>query len=113
MRDRLKEINYSRFNVYTPVLKYDHLTPERIEWLLAKCFRRYYFRWQYLRENASLLWPGLRRWGYGAKPGCPPIAETIRGSVPKPRSARHVFQNKGLRTDGPHRPGYLTEPHGE
>ena len=45
------------------MLKYDHLTPERIEWLLAKCFRRYYFRWQYLRENAALLWPVLRRLG--------------------------------------------------
>ena len=44
MRDRLGEIDYSRFNVYTPMLRYDHLTPERIEWLLAKCFRRYYFR---------------------------------------------------------------------
>ncbi len=60
MRDRMADLDYSRFNVYTPLLKYDHLTPERIEWLLAKCFRRYYFRWQYLRENASLLWPGLR-----------------------------------------------------
>ena len=69
MRDRLGEIDYSRFNVYTPLLKYDHLTPERIEWLLAKCFRRYYFRWQYLRENAALVWPGLRRLGLGAKSG--------------------------------------------
>jgi radical SAM superfamily enzyme YgiQ (UPF0313 family) len=63
MRSRLGAIDYSRFNVYTPLLKYEHLTPERIEWLLAKCFRRYYFRWQYLRENAALLWPALRRWG--------------------------------------------------
>jgi radical SAM superfamily enzyme YgiQ (UPF0313 family) len=61
MRDRLEDLDYSRFNVYTPLLKYEHLTPQRIEWLLAKCFRRYYFRWQYLRQNASLLWPVLRR----------------------------------------------------
>ena len=76
MRDRLAEIDYSRFNVYTPMLKYDHLTPERIEWLLAKCFRRYYFRWQYLRENAAAAlagagqtWPrgGVRRRGARAK----------------------------------------------
>ena len=46
MRDRLGEIDYGRFNVYTPMLKYEHLTPERIEQLLANCFRRYYFRWQ-------------------------------------------------------------------
>ena len=76
MRDRLGEIDYSRFNVYTPILKYDHLTPERIEWLLAKCFRRYYFRWQYLRENAALLWPALRRFGLGARPQSQPRAGT-------------------------------------
>ena len=68
MRDRLGEIDYSRFNVYTPLLKYEHLTPERTEWLLAKCFRRYYFRWQYLRQNAALLWPVLRRFQPAAKP---------------------------------------------
>jgi len=78
MRDRLGDIDYSRFNVYTPLLKYDHLTPERIEWLLAKCFRRYYFRWQYLRENASLLWPGLRRLKLGAKPFCEPPADAAK-----------------------------------
>jgi len=78
MRDRLGDIDYSRFNVYTPLLKYDHLTPERIEWLLAKCFRRYYFRWQYLRENASLLWPGLRRLRLGAKPFCEPPADAAK-----------------------------------
>jgi radical SAM superfamily enzyme YgiQ (UPF0313 family) len=66
MRDRVGEVDYHRFNVYTPMLKYEHLTPQRIEDLLAKCFRRYYFRWQYLRENAALLWPGLRRWGVGS-----------------------------------------------
>jgi len=68
IRHRLNDVDYGRLNVYTPTLKYDHLTPERIEWLLAKCFRRYYFRWQYLRDNAPLLWPGLRRWGFGAEP---------------------------------------------
>jgi len=104
MRDRLGEIDYSRFNVYTPMLKYDHLTPERIEWLLAKCFRRYYFRWQYLRENASLLWPGLRRWGFGAEQRCESRLETISPVAPRPLAGLHVLQDKGLRSDGPHRP---------
>jgi len=113
MRDRLEEIDYSRFNVYTPVLKYDHLTPQRIEWLLAKCFRRYYFRWQYLRENASLLWPGLRRLGLSAKPLSELRAETAGTSVPKPLAGPQTLQNKGLRTDGPHRPGCVSGQFGE
>ena len=66
LRDRPGAVDYGRLNVYTPVLRYDHLTPERIELLLAKCFRRYYFRWQYLYENAALLWPVLRRFGLAA-----------------------------------------------
>jgi radical SAM superfamily enzyme YgiQ (UPF0313 family) len=98
MRDRLAGIDYSRFNVYTPLLKYDHLTPERIEWLLAKCFRRYYFRWQYLRENASLLWPVLRRWGLAAPSPCErpvsgePPADTTHSGAPKPLSGRKMLQ---------------------
>jgi anaerobic magnesium-protoporphyrin IX monomethyl ester cyclase len=68
MRDRLGTIDYSRFNVYTPLLKYDNLSPRQIEELLSKCFRRYYFRWQYLKENAALLWPGLQRLWHGAGP---------------------------------------------
>ena len=48
MRDRLGTFDYNRFNVYTPLLTYDHLTPQRVEELLGKCFQHYYFRWQYL-----------------------------------------------------------------
>ena len=92
MRDRLDGLDYSRFNVYTPLLKYDHLTPERIEWLLAKCFRRYYFRWQYLRENAALVWPGLQRLGFGAKPRCELPAHTADGGVPKPAAELQILQ---------------------
>ena len=50
------------------VLKYEHLTPRRMEELVAKCFHRFYFRWQYLRDNAPLLWPALRRLGLGPRP---------------------------------------------
>ena len=113
MRDRLEEIDYSRFNVYTPMLKYDHLTPERIEWLLAKCFRRYYFRWQYLRENAPLLWPVLRRFGLGAKHQSGPPTRTPPNAAPQPHSGLHILQNKGLRTDGPHPAGRVLEKLGE
>ncbi len=102
-RDRLGEIDYNRFNVYTPMLKYDHLTPERIEWLLAKCFRRYYFRWQYLRENAALLWPGLRRWGLGATRGSEPQTAGAGSAAPQPLAGLQILESEGRRSDGPHR----------
>ena len=72
MRERIARPDFARFNVYTPVLQYEHLTQDQVEMLLAKCFRHFYFRWQYLRDNAALLWPGLRRFGLGtAKPTAP------------------------------------------
>ena len=92
VRDRLGEIDYGRFNVYTPMLKYDHLTPERIEWLLAKCFRRYYFRWQYLRQNAALLWPVLRRFGLGAPSHHEQPAAAANAPVPKSLAGLTILQ---------------------
>jgi radical SAM superfamily enzyme YgiQ (UPF0313 family) len=92
LRDRLGDLDYSRFNVYTPMLKYDHLTPERIEWLLAKCFRRYYFRWQYLRENASLVWPALRRLGLGPGPHNGPQTDSPTGENLKPPARLPILQ---------------------
>ena len=65
VRERLDWADFSRFTVYTPVVQYEHLTAERIEWHVRKCFRRFYFRWEYLHRNARLLWPGLGRFAFG------------------------------------------------
>ena len=65
MRPQIEDADLSHYTVYTPVLKYQHLTRRRMEELVAKCFHRYYFRWAYVRENASLLWPALRKLGLG------------------------------------------------
>jgi anaerobic magnesium-protoporphyrin IX monomethyl ester cyclase len=102
MRPQLGEPDFSRFNVYTPVLQYEHLTQERVQLLLLKCFRRYYFRWKYLRDNAYLLWPGLRRYGFG--PRKEKSRRQTTAVVPAPLATLEL-RRKGLRTDGPHRPG--------
>jgi len=90
MRDRLGTIDYSRFNVYTPLLKYDHLDPRQIEELLGKCFRHYYFRWQYLKENAAPLWPALRRLRIGAETRGKVMALKIESGASAPRAERQV-----------------------
>jgi anaerobic magnesium-protoporphyrin IX monomethyl ester cyclase len=95
MRGRLETIDYSRFNVYTPMLTYDHLTPRQVEELLGKCFRRYYFRWQYLRENAALLWPGLRRLGFGAEPQGEVLAMRAKADAPQPPAGLPVLESCG------------------
>jgi len=106
VKQRLATDDWSRYTVYEPVLKTDHLTAEQVRDLHAWCFRRYYFRWEYLRQNAALLWPWLRRWtsgsvesaeagGVGADvhPGSPAVPPPSFGKTP---------QRKGLRRDQPH-----------
>ncbi len=95
MRDRLDTLDYSRFNVYTPLLTYDHLTPRRIEELLAKCFRHYYFRWPYLRENAALLWPRLQRLGLGAKPRSEVLAMRAAAEPGGPSAGLPLLDGRG------------------
>jgi radical SAM superfamily enzyme YgiQ (UPF0313 family) len=93
MRDDIETTDYSRFNVYTPMLKYQHLTPRQVEGLLSKCFQHYYFRWQYLKENAALLWPGLRRLGLGAEPRHEVLEMTARAGAPKPQAELRVLND--------------------
>jgi radical SAM superfamily enzyme YgiQ (UPF0313 family) len=53
--------DWSRYDVYTPNLKYDHLTSDEVAELHQQCFRQYYFRWQYLKDNWRFLLPRLDR----------------------------------------------------
>jgi biotin synthase-like enzyme len=57
--------DFSKHDVHHAVLSYQHLTPERVMELHAWCFERFYFRMRYLKDNAHLLWPWLRRFGFG------------------------------------------------
>lgn len=67
VRDQIASFDFSQYNVFSPVMKYEHLTAEEVKTLHGKCFKRYYFRWRYLRENAHLLWPSLRIFGVGKR----------------------------------------------
>ncbi len=108
IKGRIADFDYSHYTVYTPVLKYEHLTADRLAWLHAKCFHRFYFRWEYLRENAHLLWPGLQKFGFGDKQRETPGAEPAHDGVPKPLSSAesiNLLRRKGLRRDDPHQRG--------
>ena len=56
---RLLHRDWSRYDVYTPNLKYEHLTADEVAELHQACFRQYYFRWNYLRDNWRFLLPRL------------------------------------------------------
>jgi radical SAM superfamily enzyme YgiQ (UPF0313 family) len=51
--------DWGRYDVYTPNLKYEHLTADEVRDLHQECFQQYYFRWKYLRNNGRFLVPRL------------------------------------------------------
>jgi anaerobic magnesium-protoporphyrin IX monomethyl ester cyclase len=103
IKDQIADFDYSRYTVYTPVLKYKNLTAEEVSALHAKCFNRFYFRWGYLSQNAHLLWPSLKRFGIGRSVSSSgPKSDAAHPGVPRPRGAE-LLRKKGLRQDGPHR----------
>ncbi|MBN1908428.1 MAG: radical SAM protein [Pirellulales bacterium] len=102
MKDQIVDFDFSHFDVYTPVLKYQNLTTERVEQLHSKCFRQYYFRWQYLRENAHLIWPKLRLLGLGPRMRASRPVDA-HPSPPRPLGQRETARGtRHLRADGPH-----------
>jgi len=108
IKREIADFDFSRYTVYTPVLRYQHLTAEQVGQLHTKCFHRFYFRWRYLRENAHLLWPLLQKLGLG-RPPLLPEAEPPHPGVPKPLSGLELLQRKGLRQDRAHRHGGIAD----
>ena len=105
MKPQIEDADLSHYTVYTPVLKYQHLTRRRMEQLVAKCFHRYYFRWAYMRENASLLWPVLRKLGFGRREGRVDSPAEPKPVVPPSHLGVEDARGKQIRADGPHRSG--------
>lgn len=61
VKDQVADFDYSKYSVYEPVMKYQNLTSDQVKELHGKCFTKFYFRSRYFRENATLLWPQLKR----------------------------------------------------
>ena len=109
-RGRIADFDFTRYTSYAPVMKYEHLAAADIERLHAKSFNHFYFRWDYLRENAAQLWPLLRCLGLGRKREATPpataasagLSESTHPAVPQPKSGLELLRRKGLRPDGPH-----------
>jgi len=111
VRERIGEFDFSRYDVYTPVLECDHLSRAQVAELHAKCFRHYYFRWQYLRENLHLLWPRLGWLGPGHRRTTPEATEAASEPPAAPKTSLEVrAPGKILRADGPPPPPTAAEP---
>ncbi|HVA46556.1 MAG TPA: B12-binding domain-containing radical SAM protein [Pirellulales bacterium] len=60
VRQDIADFDFTKYSVYTPVMKYRHLTSEQVAELHTRCFVSYYFRSRWFAENAHLVWPWLR-----------------------------------------------------
>ncbi|NLE37952.1 MAG: hypothetical protein GX621_07995, partial [Pirellulaceae bacterium] len=111
IRDQIDDFNFSHYDVYTPVLKYENLSRDEVAALHAKCFRHYYFRWPYLRQNAHLLFPFLRRLGIGRDRAADRNADAAHATPPRPKGGLEKLQKKRMiRADGPHSRPTAGEP---
>lgn len=80
--------DWSRYDVYTPNLKYEHLTADEVHELHQECFRQYYFRWKYVRQNGRFLFPRLHAALEGLRKlaGRSPENEVAASTVGTPRA---------------------------
>ncbi len=60
-RDAVAHFDFSQYSSYEPVLKNPRLSDNDIKRLHSRCFRHFYFRWNYFRANGVLLWPFLAK----------------------------------------------------
>jgi hypothetical protein len=65
IKEQISNFDYTQYNVYTPVLRYQNMTAEDVHHWHAKCFTRYYFRWEWLCSQGPLVWPWLKLLGIG------------------------------------------------
>jgi radical SAM superfamily enzyme YgiQ (UPF0313 family) len=97
----IADFDFSHYSAYAPVFHYEHLTPAKLRSLHAWCTRRFYFRWDYLRDNLHLLRPGLQKLGLGRER--PAIDSDPAHPFPrKPLAAQDSLRKKGFRQDRPH-----------
>lgn len=103
VKEQIADFDFTKYSVYNPVMKYKHLTSEEVAHLHAKCFTRYYFRWQYLKENGTLLWPALRHLPGLRKAATMPTTTTESANPSPARNGLDVLQeNPDLRMDSAH-----------
>ncbi|HUY89799.1 MAG TPA: radical SAM protein [Pirellulales bacterium] len=105
VKHEIADFDFSKYNVYTPVMKYRHLTREQVGELHARCFVGYYFRSRYFQQNAHLLWPWLARLGLGRKSAAnvaPRRADVAPRAAGVAAAPVNLTQIQGLRTDPPH-----------
>jgi len=98
MRPQIEDLDFSHYTAFHPIMKYEHLSTERFIELHAKAYHRFYFRWDYLRQQGPLLFPMLRWLGLGRK-----ASSSEEEADDSSSTAESVLASRGMRLDAPHR----------
>ncbi|MEM8678832.1 MAG: radical SAM protein [Planctomycetota bacterium] len=93
--DQIADRDWSKYSVYNPVLKYEHLTSQQVSEMHARCFGKFYFRSRYLKENAHLLWPSLQMFGMGRGDSKPIEVPAPSPKRPRPATEPPVLHQIG------------------
>ena len=64
----IADFDVTKYNVYTPVMKYQHLTAAEVSAWHARGFTKFYNRWDWLKAHGHLVWPALKWLGFGYRP---------------------------------------------
>ena len=64
----IADFDVTKYNVYTPVMKYQYLTATEVQAWHARCFLKFYYRWEWLQTHAHLVWPAAKWLGFGYRP---------------------------------------------
>jgi anaerobic magnesium-protoporphyrin IX monomethyl ester cyclase len=100
IKTEIASFDFSRYDVYTPVLQYKNLTQDELLDLHARCFVGYYFRWPYLATSAPLLWPLLKHFGIGRKPAKKASKLPTQPAIPRPALLRNRAHRSEARRGG-------------
>jgi tRNA A37 methylthiotransferase MiaB len=98
IKSQIATFDTTKYTVYTPVLKYRHLTSEQVSELHAKCFTSYFFRSRWFVANAPLVWPALRWFGWRL-PAEPQPAAHVHAGPPAPHTALPVVERSEHEAD--------------
>jgi radical SAM superfamily enzyme YgiQ (UPF0313 family) len=90
IKPQIANFDPQQYTVYKPVLKYKNLTSQQVAQLHARCFTSYYFRSRWLAANAPVIWPGLRKLGFG-KPSSRGVTPEVHTGPPKPHMPLSVI----------------------
>ena len=109
MREQIADLDFSHYTVYTPVLKYEHLSRQRMEAAGGQVLPSLLFPLAISPRQRAAVVAGAAQARPRRAAGGRSRRRTGHPGVPRPLSGTELLQRKGLRPDTPHWRGMARE----